>query len=156
MSILLTKEGYKEYKQQIEKEKQKILEAGLIKREANEQAPGDGWHDNFLHEDATRLEKGAMHNIKTLVEKEKDIKIVNKHNKEDCVDIDDNLLIEFIYDVDDKETEELKLVGNYLPKDNEITLNSPLGKAIYNKKIGSTVDYKVNGKKINVNILKKL
>ena len=41
-------------------------------------------------------------------------------------------------------------------KNNEVTLNSPIGKALHRQKIGSTVSYKVNNKELKVNIIRKV
>ena len=62
-----------------------------------------------------------------------------------------------IYSDIDKETEIFLLSGSYTTKsDQEITLNSPLGRAIYLQKIGSIVSYKTSGKTIKVHILEKV
>lgn len=61
---------------------------------------------------------------------------------------------------DDSETEIIKLTGKYLPNQDvtppEITLNSPLGSAIYLKKIPSTVTYQIGDNLVYVNIIKKI
>lgn len=156
MELLLTKEGYDEFLEEIEKLNNKIYEIGLIKKEANEQAPGDGWHDNFLYEDAVRQEKEVMHRISSLQKMKKDIKIIHKQQNKQLIDIDDIIKLEIEYKTDDKEIEEFKLVGNNIAKsDNEITINSPLGRAIYLKKVNDKVKYKVNDNYIYVHILEK-
>ena len=52
----------------------------------------------------------------------------------------------------------IKLTGKYLPDDNknEVSLNSPIGKALYRSKIGTTISYEVNSKKIKVYIIRKV
>lgn len=37
----------------------------------------------------------------------------------------------------------------------EISINSPLGKAVYQRKVGDNVSYTVNGKVFNVTIINK-
>lgn len=155
--IYLSQAGYNEYLNIIENEKKRLYETGLLKREANEQAPGDGWHDNFLYEDAVREENMALNNIENLLKKQNSIQIISKHNKKEYVDINDWIVLEMIFDKDDKEIATFHITGNYKPnQEEEITINSPLGKAIYNKKVGSTLEYKVNDNKIVVKIQKKL
>ena len=111
--------------------------------------------DNFDFEQTMREEKQITYNIKKMMNDTKYLEIVKKHNKKDYVDLDDTVSIKFIYD-DTDEIEEYKLTGKYISNNNEITLNSPLGNAIYNKKIGSTIIYKVNNKEIKVQIIKKI
>jgi len=49
------------------------------------------------------------------------------------------------------------LTGKYIPNiDDEITLNSPLGRAIFKKKIDSINEYKVNDKVIKVKLIEKM
>lgn len=66
----------------------------------------------------------------------------------------------FLYEDGSIDIDKFKLTGNWKSKDcdyyQEITLNSPLGKAIYMKKIESKVEYIVNDKLIVVDILKKI
>ena len=53
----------------------------------------------------------------------------------------------------------VKLIGSLNPnmenKIREITINSPLGKAVYGSKVGDCVEYCVNGKIISVIIRNK-
>lgn len=76
------------------------------------------------------------------------------------VNIGDVVEIEFIYANGHSDIDKFKLTGNWKSRElkdyQEITLNSPLGKAIYNMKIGNTTTYKVNNKEITIKILKKL
>ena len=69
------------------------------------------------------------------------------------------MLIRFFYDQEEYEDEWIKITGKYFPNLNspikEITINSPLGKALYLKKIGSKVKYVANQKDLQVEILEK-
>ena len=75
------------------------------------------------------------------------------------VNINDIIKIRIMYSVDDIEEELIKLTGKYIPnteaKIQEISLNSPLGKAIYMKDIGSFTSYVVGDKEIKVEIISK-
>ena len=155
--ILLTQEGYDEYLNQLEKMKEKFYETGMLKKEANEQAPGDGWHDNFAYEDAVREENAVLYRLQALNANNKKIQIVKEENHKDRVCVHDKIKLEMIYSDTDKEIETFLLSGSYTTKsDQEITLNSPLGRAIYLQKIGSTISYKTSGKTIKVHILEKV
>ncbi len=65
-----------------------------------------------------------------------------------------NKKVELLF-IDDDLVEEYILTGdiNSNIDDNSITLNSPLGSAIYGKKVGDIVSYKVNDNTYNVEIL---
>ena len=152
--ILVSKNGYEEYYSELDKLKRSLTRNASSGSEAYTDAVGDGWHDNFEFEQTMRQEKQIIHNIKKMINEEKLLKIVEKHNKTDYVDIDDTIEIKFIYDEDDMEIESFKLTGNYIPNNDEITLNSPLGNAIYNKKVGSIITYKVNNNDIKIEIIK--
>ncbi len=60
----------------------------------------------------------------------------------------------------DIENEVIKLTGKYLPNSNskipEISLNSPLGRTIYGKKVNSKCEYKVNSNMISATIIRKI
>lgn len=69
-------------------------------------------------------------------------KIVKKHGKADVVDLYDTVILDY----GDGEEETVVLTGNYMPTAiNEITLNSPVGSAIYEKPKGAEVVCTING-----------
>lgn len=81
------------------------------------------------------------------------IKIIEKHNDPDMIDIDDVVTADLVYDEDDIETLTFKLVGilsSTKPTTEEVSVNSPLGAAVYRKKVGDQCNYEVNGLTINV------
>ena len=65
--------------------------------------------------------------------------------------------VDFIADI---ETEVITLTGNYIPNTtneiNEISLNSPLGMALFKAKIGTSTSYFVGNSEIFITILEKL
>ena len=66
-----------------------------------------------------------------------------------------------IFSPEDNETIEFKLVGAVKShiSDNddiyEISINSPLGKSVYHKKVGDKVSYKVENEIFNIEIISK-
>ena len=156
MKLLVSKEGYDEYFSELEKLKSSLTNNAIDGSAAYTDAVGDGWHDNFAFEQTMRQEKQIVYNIKKMINEQKNLVIVEKHNKKNYVDIGDTVEIKFFYSDGEEETETYKLTGNYLSNNDEITLNSPLGKSIYNKKIGSIVKYKVNNNEIKVQIISKI
>ena len=81
----------------------------------------------------------------------KDIVIIDKESN-GTVSL--NMKVELLF-IDDDIVEEYILTGdiNSNLDDNSITLNSPLGSAIYGKKVGDKVSYKVGDNIYNVEIL---
>ena len=99
--------------------------------------------------------------IDDLLSKKKYLKIVDdKYKKENLVNIGDKVSINIKYSDDDIETEVITLTGNYIPnttnEKKEISLNSPLGKALFKAEIGTTKSYFVGNSEIIVSILEKL
>ena len=54
--------------------------------------------------------------------------------EEEYININDKLDVKIIFDVDDEEEMTVELVGAESTKEGEVSINSPLGKAIYGKK----------------------
>ena len=81
----------------------------------------------------------------------KDIVIVDKESN-GTVSL--NTKVELLF-IDDEEIEEYIITGdiNSNIEDNSITINSPLGSAIYGKKVGDKISYKVGDNTYNVEIL---
>lgn len=158
--ILLDEDGYKQFINELEKLKQQSDNSALSGSDAYNNAIGDGWHDNFAFEESMRESRLIAKRIDDMYEKKKYIKIIeDKDIKESVINLNDTVLVEIIYSEDDKEKEYLKLTGKYIPNTDgtikEITINSPLGKAIYKAKIGSIQKYQVGDRKIEVKIISK-
>ena len=159
--ILVDEEGYNQFIEELEKLKALSIDNGMIGSEAYESAVGDGWHDNFSFEQNMRESRSIAKMIdKMLDDKNKLKKIKVPKYEKDCINIGDTIELSIKYDLDDIETETIKLTGKYIPntkgKIPEITLNSPLGKAIYLKKItDKNIYYYVNDNKIEIEIIKK-
>ena len=117
--------------------------------ESYENAVGDGWHDNFSFEESMRESRSIATRIDEMLKKEKYLKLICDNNKDETiVNLNDVIKVRMIYSDNDIEEEIIKLTGKYLPEENngylEVTLNSPMGKALYKRKIGEEVSYKVN------------
>ena len=157
--ILVNEEGYLQFLEELESAKNSFSDNARVGGEVLKDAVGDGWHDNFAYDEVMRKEREIVSKIKNLLEVKKHLKVV-KVNKcgDNIVNVDDTVELLLRYALDDEEVEVIKLTGKYIPNSDvgEISLNSPLGKAIYKKKIGSKVSYVVNEKKIEVEILRKV
>lgn len=155
--IIVDKEGYNQYYKELERLKNISDNNNVTASEAYKDAIGDGWHDNFAFEDSMRENRAIANKINKMLEEEKYLKVIDDNKKDNnTVNIGDIVTLKIKYNNEDYEEETLKLTGKYIPDINtEISLNSPLGKAIYKQKIGSTISYNINNSTITVEIIKK-
>jgi len=159
--ILVDKEGYKQFLEELEILKEKNLSLSSVASEAYKDAVGDGWHDNFTFEDTMRESRKIVSQIDKMIGEQHILRIIdNGEYDKDLVNIGDVLRIEFVYNEDDNEEEVIKLTGKYIPNTNsdikEISLNSPLGKTIFKNRIGNMLEYTVNNIVLKVKIIKKM
>lgn len=109
--------------------------------------------------DIARRELQILEEIKNLRAKRNQLELITKHNDETRTDIGDRLLIKIMYAPDDIEEEEIILVGTIassLDKPDEVSINSPLGRAIFGLELGSISSYMVGDNKVAVHIIQKL
>ena len=150
--IYLDKVGYENYLKSLEDIKKEIDEnAKLMSLYVSDDAYGDGWHDNFAYEETMRKEAELFQKYNKKKSMLKDIVIVDKESN-GTVSL--NTKVELLF-IEDDTIEEYILTGdiNSNIDDNSITINSPLGSAIYGKKVGDKVSYKVGDNTYNVEIL---
>ena len=150
--IYLDKLGYENYLKSLEDIKKEIDEnAKLMSLYVSDDAYGDGWHDNFAYEETMRKEAELFQKYNKKKSMLKDIVIIDKESN-GTVSL--NMKVELLF-IDDETVEEYILTGdiNSNIDDNSITLNSPLGSAIYGKRVGDRVTYKVGDNTYNVEIL---
>jgi transcription elongation GreA/GreB family factor len=153
--ILLDDKGYQEYLEQIEAIRKKIKEnAKDIATFASDDAYGDGWHDNFAYEEATKKESSLYQELDEKLKGLNDIEIINGEIKKDVVSI--GAIVRIKYD-DDDGIEEYHITGNAISNINDdlssITINSPLGRALFNKKANDNFLYEVDGNKFSGKII---
>lgn len=158
--IYLTADGYKQYCEEIEKIEAELLKNTDYKVQAISEAPGDEWHDNFAYEDACRNESMLQKRLEQLLKQKGKIELIDSSIcDQNLVNIGDVVKLEFMYADGDTEVEEVRLTGNWKVSLDElvqeVSLNSPLGRAIYLQKIGSIVSYSVNDQEIHIKILDK-
>lgn len=160
--ILVDTEGFNQYYEELNRLKDLSLSIASIGSESYADAVGDGWHDNFAFEDTMRESRKIASRIDKMLEDEKNLKIVDKkRTSDDIIDIGDVLKIKVIYDIDDIEEYTIKLTGKYMinndAKIKEVSLNSPIGRSIYLKRINDNdICYYVNDKKISIKIINKI
>ena len=160
MKIYLNHEGVLQFNKILEEKKEELLKNSTASSSSIQNASGDFWHDNFDAEQSLREEYMITHNIEKMLKMKEQIELLEDKTIEGVVCVSDILKITIIYAEDDVETSIIKLTGKYLPEPNpnyeEITLNSPLGSAIYLKPIPSQTHYEVNERKITVEKKEKI
>lgn len=156
--LYLDKEGYEQYLGEIDKLKQRLNEINSGRKDAFDASAGDGW-DSPEFEEIERQERIVMGSLQRMYEGLSNIVIVEKHNDGEIIDIGDTLLVDLAFSPDDTEELNFKLVGtggNFDADVQEISINSPLGNAVYKKKVGEQSSYSVNGRTISVLIKEKI
>ena len=87
------------------------------------------------------------------------IEIVKTSGNEEIVDINDRVNLTLIFSDNETEEIELQLIANGkidLKACDTVSINSPLGKSIYKKTVGTTSSFKVNGEEVLVTINSKI
>lgn len=157
--IYLDQAGYQQYLKEIEEIKDKIKKSGKQKSSAFESAVGDGWHDNFDFEEAKREELKLSGMLQSKLDGLSRIIIVEHAMESDLVDINDYVTVESSSKGENLGEMIFKLVASSIPNLDgdvfEISINSPLGKAVYQKKIGESASYIVNDRTFDVVIINK-
>ena len=158
-TIYLSKSGYEKYLKELQELRDYLTNNARSKSDAYAGAVGDGWHDNFDFEDAKREELRIQNLISQKVEQLKNIVIVEDSQDDSLIEVDDYVDVEMTYEDDEPERMIFKLVGSNTPdlrtKIPQISLNSPLGKSVYGKRIGDITSYRVNGSIVNIHIYNK-
>ena len=77
--IYLTQEGYELFLNELNELQNSINQNGVRKSESYSSAVGDGWHDNFDFEDATREERRLLEMLREKREQLKRIEIVENN-----------------------------------------------------------------------------
>lgn len=158
--ILVDKNGYKQFFEELKKLEEKSYSNSALGSEVYENSVGDGWHDNFAFEESMRESRMLAKRIDDLLLKRQYLKIINdEEKKENLINVGDKVSIDIKYSNGDIEHEVVKLTGNYIPnttdESNEISLNSPLGRTLYKAQIGTSKSYYVGNSKIFITILEK-
>lgn len=153
----LNKQGYEEYLKAIEEKEKQLADIRLYKgTEAIYQ--GDNWHDNPTLYQTESKERALMLEITEMKLKLQNAEIVENLADESLIDIGDIVKVDIIFDEDDREEETFKLIATTPSLDaevEEVSINSPIGAAVYHKKVGDFATYKVRDNTFKLEILEK-
>ena len=152
---LMTIDGYKKLEENLMNLITKFDENERAMTSSYKNSNGDGAHDNAEFEYLLSKEKMLVGQINSLRKKLDSVEVIEIEKlKENQVNIGDTIYIRMTFDESDSEELEVTLSGGEGDGINNIvSINSPLGKALYKQKIGSRVSYIVNGLDISVDII---
>lgn len=152
--ILLDKEGYEKLKKEIEDLKRDLCEINKGRNLAFDAGSGDGW-DTPEFEYIERMEGQLISEINDKLRMLSNSKIIEKNISNNIIGI--NSVVNLLISQGNERCEEVvKLISgvgmdtsDYL----EVSINSPIGKAIFNKKIGEVSFCKIGEKDYKIKIL---
>lgn len=156
--IYLDEYGYQLYLNEIEELNNEIREIQAARRGEITFSPNERYTSIEI-EDLTRKEHLKLQELQILYQKRHQIERITRHNDETKADINDTLEIEIMYAPDDIEELIIHLVatiGTNLSNPSEVSINSPLGRAIYNGSLGQIYSYMVGENKTSVHLKQKL
>lgn len=154
-TILVSQKEYDKKLKQFNELKKKLNDISRSKIAAAYNDTGNTWHDNFAYEQLDMQEEGILNQLSDMQESISKYKVIEAKSKDNKkVDVYDKIQLKFIYDINDYEIVELELGSDDI--DTGISMDSPLGRQIYMKTYGETVEYEVNGNIVKVQIMKKL
>ena len=146
--IYLDQEGYENYLKELNEIREKIRKnSSDISEFASDDAYGDGWHDNFAYEQAIKKESSLLYQLNEKKKGLAKIEIIDKNVNNNRVGLGSIVTVKI-----DGYEEVYKISGNTVSNlDSDIpniTLNSPLAKAIYKKQVHDNFSYSVDSNMI--------
>ncbi len=134
MGRLLSAEGFKQLDEKIknlqERDRKETSKNGEILRDCSKL--------DFIVNEIVVKKNNNYNLLEKLLNEKSEASLIEKHNKTDLVDLGDKVSLSLNGEIDT-----LVLTGNYNLGKNQASVNSPLGKAIYKKKVGTDFSYKV-------------
>ncbi len=154
--MLLTKEAYRQKEKELEQLKIKLQDVRKEKALHILQSPGDDRHDNFGFEQAEIQERAVIKDINDLTIELENATIVEtfEDKSKQIVQVGDLVRLKLDYGNDDVFETEYRLQALPSSEEATVTLNSPIGKTIFQKEIGFLGECRIaNGNKVKIQIL---
>ncbi|MCL2587676.1 MAG: hypothetical protein FWE31_05600 [Firmicutes bacterium] len=137
--IFLDENGFAQFEEAIVRAKQRLADSAAAKGRAVE-GNTNAWHDNADFDIAKDAEIAAISEIEHLANSRDKIVMVIKGDNRTVADIGDSIEIQLN---SLPRSSKFKLTANYTSGDGEISINSPMGSAVYMKKVGDMFSYTV-------------
>ena len=103
------------------------------------------------------VQKGIIYRMNKMIDDLNYIQVIAKEDNEELVDIDDKVNLTLTYSDNESEDLEVTLIATgKIDSYDIVSVNSPLGKSIYKKVVGTTSSFKVNGEEVLVTINSKI
>lgn len=150
--IYVTKKGYQQYLDALDKAQQALNEHAKTRSEYGINT-GDNYRTGAFDERRSAL----SYSVKEIEDTISRLVVIEDVNaEENTVNMEDIVSIQ----IENEDVHKIQIVGGMPDMSREdgiigITINSPMGAAIYKKKIGETVSYKVGKNELTVSILSK-
>ena len=154
--MLLTREAYRQKEKELERLNEKLQEVRKEKALHISQSDGDDRHDNFGFEQAEIQERAVIKNIRDLTAQLRHVTIVETVNNKSKQIVQVGDLVKLKLDYGSSNVFEMEYMLQALPSSERptVTLNSPIGKTIFQKEVGFIGECKIaNGNKVNIQIL---
>lgn len=155
---MMTKQEIENQYNKLEELKQEAIELDRAMTRACKNSGVDGIYDNVEFLELLiegRMKAKEIQDLRETIENTQLIEVAEMD--ESCINIDDILDVNFIFAPDDEEKMTIQLVGGTgKSSQNQFSINSPVGQAIYGRKIGETVFYEVNNNRVEANLLRKV
>jgi len=148
MTVQITKEGYdkiqSEYKDLIE-----VKKPYAVDRLGKARSMGDLKENSEYSaaKDELAFVEGRIREIEEIL---KTVEVINKHSDNSVVELGNFVTVET-----QGKTEEYQIVGEFEsePMNKKLSSTSPIGKALFNKKIGDVVEVEIPAGKIQYKII---
>lgn len=159
--IKITKEGYESLLKMIAEKEKKLSEINLGRNSAWGSGTKDGFDPPEM-EYIRMVSRGIERELLDLRIKRDNCIIIERENKgENIVNIEDVIVVEIKFAEDDIEEDTIKIVADldgFFGEDgiSRVSIDSPLGKAVYGREIGKDYNYSVNGNNLVVRVKEKV
>jgi transcription elongation GreA/GreB family factor len=154
--LRLDQKGYEDFLAEIEELEKELKDIRYYKG-TDVIYQGDLWHDNPALDNAEMQERMLMRSIKIIKAQLRYIKIIEKGPDSGMADLGSICLLNIVFPDGREDEKKIKLVGTSSDMNaeiQEVSLNSPMGSAIYGKRENESGSYEVNGKIIKVHLKK--
>lgn len=150
--MLLTKEAYRQKEKELEKLNKKLQEVRKEKALQISQSDGDDRHDNFGFEQA-EIQERAVIKVTAQLRNVTIVETVDDKSKQ-IVQVGDLVMLKLDYGDGDISETEFKLLALPSSEETAVTLNSPIGKTIFQKEVGFIGECKIaNDNKVKIQII---
>lgn len=154
--MYLDENGYQEYLKEIDKIREKLKQnSSDISEFMSDDAYGDGWHDNFAYEQAMVKENMLRRELENKLKGLDNIVIIKNKNNSNKSKVELGMIVDIEFADNSIETYLITgaLSSDIFEKIPAITINSPLGKAIYKKEKNTLFTYQVDNNTISGKII---